>query len=170
MGKLRERNTYFEVFDMEFMGNYLGDRAFYIQHLPGAVEQRLWFGVDTVGLEAQAVEALQRDLEKFTYQFCINYFRFLAQEEIDETEKAEQIILRKQNRLERDSLSLQNKLEANSKELIRLLEAIEANKAEKENLLKSIEQNKLDQDSIVISLEKIRALLEKQRQKKEAIK
>ena len=168
-GKMRERNTYFQITDMNLNGNYFEDRNFYAQINSQETFHSVWVGVDTTGLGSSSV-ALLSDIENFVYDLGINFYKSEVQQEIDESEKAEQFMLRQQNRLNRDSVSLQNQLQSNEKELIRLQEAIEANKIEHEELLKKIETNHNELDNSIISLDKIRKTLDVQRKKKDKIK
>lgn len=169
LGKLRERNTYFQVSDVTLNGNYFEDRMFYAQLGINENAQTFWIGADTTGLGANSEKVLE-DLRAYTYDFAINFYKDQVQKEIDESEKAEQYMEKQFNRLNKDSVSLQNKLIANERELIRLQEAIEANKKEHEDLLQSIETNKNDLSEAETNLKGIRKTLSLQRRKKDAIK
>ncbi|MDH5396564.1 MAG: hypothetical protein OEX02_00350 [Cyclobacteriaceae bacterium] len=169
IGKMRERNSYFQITEATIDGQYFGERSFFAVIKSGREVQNVWFGANLADLTNEDKEQIDKLLEQMTYQFAVDFYKSRIQMEIDESEQAAQYTERKYRKLERDGVDLKNKLEANEKELVRLQEAIQANKLEHEVLLLKIDENKLTADSTVVDLEKIRKVIEMQKSKKEAV-
>lgn len=110
------------------------------------------------------------DLEKMTYNFGVDFYRFLAQEDIDESLQALAYTERQHQRLLKDSVNLQRNLKDNQDEKVELEEALELNGLNYQVLLQKIENNSQSQDSLLMVMEKIRRLIEVQKKKKEEIK
>ncbi len=170
LGKVRDRNTYFQITDVNLYGDRFAERLFFAQLVTGTQYQSVWFGVDSTGLSEIGWKVIDEKLQQYCYDFSINFYKDQVQKEIDESEKAEQYVLRQQKKLEKDSVSLLDRIDNNAAELIKLQQAIEDNKAEKELLLQKIKENKIAQDSTVITLDKVRKVIEMQKKKKEEIK
>lgn len=170
LGKMRERNTYFTITDVEIGGIEYGERNFYAEIKRSDAIHTFWFGVDTTAIVSQDWDYLSSSMKSFTYNFVIDFYKSLVQEEIDESLQAESYMVKKQKRLIKNKTDMEDELLKNKEDLIDLQNAIEENKLRHEVLVQKIKDNSFEQDSTLISLEKIRQVIKIKEQKKDSIK
>jgi hypothetical protein len=122
-----------------------------------------WVGVNPTewGKSAASVE---KDLETFLYDFGVSFYRGKIQLQIDESQRALQIVEKQQLRLVNQNKDLVNKIENNKKQKIQLEKSLVANKQELETLTQNIEQNKKGQDSIALATDQIKKVVEMHRE------
>lgn len=108
-------------------------------------------------------------LKELWHTFGLDFYRILAQEEIDKTSRALRYAEKQFQRLEKGSLKLKNNLVKNKEEKIKLEEALKTNALNHDILLQKIANNKEAKDSVLMAIEKIRKLVEVQEEKKRAI-
>lgn len=123
-----------------------------------------WFGMLLPGGE---VSATDEDLEKLTYDFGLHFHREKIQQQIDESMRAQQAVEKQQNRLVSQHKDLNNKIEGNKREKMRLEQSLVDNRIEREELMKTLESNVKAQDSLFATLEQIKKVVEmhKERQR-----
>jgi hypothetical protein len=124
-----------------------------------------WIGIKKNDWKERDAGDVNRELEIMIHNFGVNYYREKIQKQIDESVRAQQAVERQQQRFLNQNKDLNNKLENNKKEKIRLDQALVDNKLELENLIKRLEKNRLDQDSLNIAGEQIRKLVEMHKEK-----
>jgi hypothetical protein len=107
-----------------------------------------------------SVDELKKDLEKMMYDFGVTFYRNKIQLQIDESNRALQVVEKQQQRLINQNKDLGTKLENNKKEKIQLEKSLENNKLEFETLNKKIDQNKKDQDSVAVALEQVKKVVQ----------
>ncbi|QOI96923.1 MAG: hypothetical protein HRU69_05180 [Flammeovirgaceae bacterium] len=127
-----------------------------------------WIGIKADEWSPEEAEKINKELERLTYDFGVQFYRDKIQVQIDESVRALQAVERQQQRLNTENKNLNIRLENNQKERVQLEKSLDANKLEYLNLLTKIEQNKKSQDSLAVALEQVKKVVEmhKEKQKK----
>lgn len=127
-----------------------------------------WIGIKEDEWGPEEAEKMNKELERLTYNFGIQFYRDKIQVQIDESTRALQAVERQQQRLLTDNKNLNIRLDNNQKEKIQLEKSMDVNKLEYLTLLTKLEQNKKSQDSLAIALEQVKKVVEmhKEKQKK----
>lgn len=128
-----------------------------------------WIGIQKKEWRENDAEQVTKELESTIHSFGVNFYRDKIQKQIDESVRAQQAVEKQQQRLVNQNKDLNNKVENNKKEKIKLEQAIIDNKVEMENLLARLEKNKKDQDSIVVAAEQIKKVVEMHRERQKAV-
>jgi hypothetical protein len=125
----------------------------------------VWLGARATEWESKDLDAIQKQLEKFTYQFGIRFYRERVQAQIDETQQAADAVEKQSVRFINQGKELTTKLTNNELEKIKLEKALEANKLENEAIKIRIENNKKAQDSIANVALQVKKVREAQTEK-----
>ncbi|MCK6616919.1 MAG: hypothetical protein L6Q51_04680 [Cyclobacteriaceae bacterium] len=128
-----------------------------------------WIGIKTDEWTLDEADKINKELERLTYDFGVQYYRDKIQVQIDESTRALQAVERQQQRLTAESKNLNIRLENNQKEKVQLEKSMDANKLEYLNLLTKIEQNKKSQDSLAIALEQVKKVVEMHKEKQRKV-
>jgi len=131
-------------------------------------KSKIWIGLKEAEWSVNDIETVNKELEKIAYRFGVKFYRDKIQVQIDEAQRASDVVDKQKQRLLNQSKDLVVKLSNNEQEKIRLEKAIEANKLEHEVLLVKIQDNKLAQDSVAQAGVQIKKAgdLHKERQRK----
>ena len=146
----------------------------YTSPLYGLVRQndttfQAWIGIIPGEWSKADYEKVNRELQNLVYNFGIQYYRELVQDEIDETLRALQAVEKQQQRLINQNHDYQIKLEDNGRDKVRLEKALENNTKEKQDLKKMLEKNTKQQDSVAVSVQQVKRVLERQKEKQRSI-
>jgi hypothetical protein len=114
-------------------------------------------------------KSLEKELNRLAYDFGVKYYRDKVQVEIDESLRSMQTVERMKQKLTNENLNLNIKLENNKKEREHLEKAMDVNKLEYLNILTKLNQNKSSQDSLVIVLDRVKKVVELQKEKQRRI-
>ncbi|MFM8913033.1 MAG: hypothetical protein ACKOE6_08985, partial [Flammeovirgaceae bacterium] len=125
----------------------------------------VWLGARATEWESKDFGFIQKQLEKFTNQFGIRFYREKMQAQIDETQQAADAVEKQALRFINQGKDLANKLTNNELEKIKLEKAVEANKLENAALKIKIENNKKAQDSIANVAVQVKKVKEAQMEK-----
>jgi hypothetical protein len=126
-------------------------------------------GIKSDDWKESDAEVVNREIEIMLHNFGVNFYREKIQKQIDEAVRAQQAVERQQQRLTNQNKDLNNKLEGNKKEKIKLDQALVDNKLELENLIKRLEKNKFDQDSVNVAGEQIKKVVEMHKEKQRQV-
>jgi hypothetical protein len=151
------------------MGGTVYSKSIVYALADGASEvSSVWLGIIEGEWKVNDITLVTKELEKFTYQFGVKFYRDKIQAQIDEANRALSAVERQQQRLTNQNKDLNIKLSNNEQEKIRLENAIEVNKLEHAVLLVKIDNNKTSQDSVAQAGGQIRKVIElhKERQRK----
>lgn len=166
IGKTKMHKGVFVIEEPTFSGSQYSHPLFISARALGN-QTVLWMGLSKKewGSDAGRVEA---DLKRTVYDIGVGFYKDQIQQQVDESERAQQTVERQQQKLTNQGKDLQTKLADNERDKVRLEKALESNKTEHESLLLKIEQNKHAQDSIAVAAEQIRKATEahKERQRK----
>ncbi|MFM8741753.1 MAG: hypothetical protein ACKODM_00310 [Cytophagales bacterium] len=125
----------------------------------------VWLGTRATEWESKEFSSVQDQLEKYTYQFGVRFYREKMQAQIDETQQAADAVEKQSVRFINQGKDLANKLTNNELEKIKLEKALEANTLENAALKIKIENNKKAQDSIANVAVQVKKVKEAQMEK-----
>ena len=128
-----------------------------------------WLGFNSSDFAKEDADRLMKEIESALRDFGVKFYRDKIQQQIDESETAQQTVEKQQQRLLNENKTLNNKLENNRKQKINLEKAIEVNKNEHIALLKRIEDNKKAQDSVAVAAEQIKKVVDAHREKQRKV-
>lgn len=128
-----------------------------------------WIGIKEDEWSPEEAEKINKELERLTYDFGVQFYRNKIQVQIDESTRALQAVERQQQRLLTDNKNLNIRLENNQKEKIQLEKSMDVNKLEYLTLLTKLEQNKKSQDSLAIALEQVKKVVEMHTEKQKKV-
>ncbi|MBI1770245.1 MAG: hypothetical protein HY015_03735 [Bacteroidetes bacterium] len=120
---------------------------------------RVWLGIQPKEWDEKDVEFVNKQLEKMTYQFGIQFHRSKVQSQIDETSEAANAVEKQKQRLVNQNKDMTIQLGNNEQEKTHLDKAVDANKLEHEALLIKLERNKKAQDSLTNVGEQIKKVM-----------
>lgn len=129
------------------------------------VKTRVWIGILPAEWNSNEVEGVTKEIEQMVYRFGIKFYKDAIQKQIDEAQQAADAVTRQTQRTTNEGKQLQNKLENNDAEKIRLEKALEANKLEDLVLKQKIVNNKKSLDSLASAGEKIKVVIEGHKEK-----
>lgn len=126
-----------------------------------------WIGVNLKEWAADSAMVVSR-LEMMVKEFGVNFYRDKIQAQIDEAQRAVDIVSKQQQRTLNEQQSIQQKIENNKKEYQQLLKDIRKNRADSVALVVRMNQNKAGTDSLRVVSEKVKQALvfQKERQGK----
>ncbi len=125
----------------------------------------VWLGARATEWETKDFDFIQKQLERFTRQVGVRFYREKMQAQIDETQQAADAVEKQSVRFINQGKDLANKLTNNELEKIKLEKALEANKLENAALKIKIENNKKAQDSIANVAVQVKKVKEAQMEK-----
>jgi hypothetical protein len=128
-----------------------------------------WIGIKKDDWKEKEAEEVSRELEIMIHNFGVNFYRERIQKQIDESIRGQQAVDKQQQRLVNQNKDLNNKVESNKKEKIRLEQSLVENKLEMESLIKRLEKNKKDQDSVAVASDQIKKMVEAHREKQRQV-
>lgn len=144
----------------------------YTKPLYGGIRQvststNAWIGVNLKEWAADSLMVIGR-LEAMVKEFGVNFYRDKIQVQIDEAQRAVDIVNRQQQRTLNEQQNIQQKIESNKKEYQQLLKDIQKNRADSVALVIRMNQNKAGTDSLRTVSEKVKQALvfQKERQGK----
>ncbi len=128
----------------------------------------VWAGIKAAEWTVNDIGIVEKNLEKFLYQFGVKYYRDKIQQQIDEGQRALDAVTRQTQRLTTQQKELSIKLTNNEQERLQLEKSLEANKLENLVTIQKLENNKKSQDSVALAGEQIKKVIEmhKERQRK----
>ncbi len=129
------------------------------------LKTRVWIGLIPGEWNPSDVETATKEIEQMVYRFGIKYYRDGIQKQIDEAQQASDAVDKQAQRLTNEEKSLNNKLQNNDQEKIRLEKALEANKLEDLVLKQKLINNKKSQDSIAAAGVKIKEVIGSHRER-----
>lgn len=146
----------------------------YAQPIYGMVKQvgnliSVWIGVNEKEWSSADLEVVNRDLERIVKALGVTFHRDKIQKQIDESLRASQAAIRQQQRLANDQKILNNRVEDNKAEKVKLEQALVNNKAEIEELIRKLEKNARDQDSVKAAAEQIQKVVELHRERQRKV-
>jgi hypothetical protein len=126
-----------------------------------------WIGVNLKEWATDSTMIVNR-LEAMVKEFGVNFYRDKIQVQIDEAQRAVDIVNRQQQRTLNEQQSIQQKIENNKKDYQQLLKDIQKNRADSAALVVRMSVNKAGTDSLRTVSEKVRQALmfQKERQGK----
>ncbi|GCC50860.1 hypothetical protein SanaruYs_10790 [Chryseotalea sanaruensis] len=126
-----------------------------------------WIGVNLNEWAADSAMVVGR-LEAMVKEFGVNFYRDKIQVQIDEAQRAVDIVSRQQQRTLNEQQSIQQKIESNKKEYQQLLKAIQKNRSDSVALVLRLNKNTASTDSLRTVADKVKqaVVFQKERQGK----
>jgi hypothetical protein len=142
-------------------------KALYGNTRQGGAVTHAWIGVNLNEWAADSAMVVGR-LEAMVKEFGVNFYRDKIQLQIDEAQRAVDIVNRQQQRTLNEQQSIQQKIENNKKEYQQLLKAIQKNRSDSVALVLRLDKNKASTDSLRIVSDKVKqaVVFQKERQGK----
>jgi hypothetical protein len=126
-----------------------------------------WIGYKATENDSATVESkMVADLVK---TFGINFYRDKIQTQIEETQRAVDVVEKQQQRALTENKTLNQRMDNTTSEFQQLTKALQNNRLDSANLQKRLQQNKKSQDSLVLVLDKVRKALEFQKEKQRKV-
>lgn len=129
---------------------------------------KAWMGVNLKEWSADSAN-ITTQLEGMVKTFGVNFYRDKIQGQIDEAQQALDAVEKQQQRTNNENKSLLQKIENNRNEHAQLLKALQSNRADSVTLFFKLEENKKSKDSLVMVSEKVRKVLEFQKEKQRKV-
>jgi len=128
------------------------------------IKTMAWMGI----LENADSTNITSQLEALVKTFGVNFYRDKIQAQIDEAQRAVEVVEKQQQRTNTENKNISLRVENNKTEFAQLNKAIKNNRLDSVNLQKRLGQNLHAKDSLVIVLEKVKQAVEfqKERQRK----
>jgi len=117
---------------------------------------RVWLGIQPKEWEEKDLDYVNKQLERLTYQFGIQYQRSKVQVDIDQAQEASAAVEKQKQRLINQNKDMTLQLANNEQDKVHLSKALDANNLEHEALLIKLERNKKAQDSLTRVKEQIK--------------
>ena len=129
---------------------------------------KAWMGINLKEWAADSSVVLSQ-LEGMVKQFGVNFYRDKIQAQIDEAQKAVDIVDKQQQRTLNEQQNIQQRIESNKREHQQLLKAIQKNRADSAALVIRLQQNKASTDSLKVVSEKVKQALIFQRERQSKV-
>jgi hypothetical protein len=131
------------------------------------VGSQAWIGVNLKEWATDSTMVVSR-LEAMVKEFGVNFYRDKIQVQIDEAQRAVDIVSKQQQRTLNEQQNIQQKIENNKKEYQQLLKDMKKNRTDSVALVIRMNQNKAGNDSLRVVSEKVKQALvfQKERQGK----
>lgn len=142
-------------------------KALYANTKPSGASTKAWIGVSLKDWSADSAMVIGR-LEMMVKEFGVNFYRDKIQLQIDEAQRAVDIVGKQQQRTLNEQQNIQQKIENNKKEYQQLIKAIQKNRSDSVALVLRLDKNKASTDSLRIVSDKVKQALvfQKERQGK----
>ncbi|MDN4165889.1 hypothetical protein QWY31_10270 [Cytophagales bacterium LB-30] len=164
-GRVENKKTYLHLREHSF-GNLLAvPQSLYAQASSKGLQTVVFFGIDSSAIDPANWELARKELERYTYDFGITYYRDEVQKQINEAERATEYTSKNYQKLINEGNSLSKQLENAKAEKEKLEKALIANVALQEELANKQIINKAAQDSTYVDLEKMKTVLEMHKKK-----
>ena len=129
---------------------------------------RAWIGVHLKEWSADSAN-ITTQLEGFVKTFGVNFYRDKIQGQIDEAQQALDAVEKQQQRTSNENKNLLQKIDNNRSEYAQLVKALQSNHADSVTLIFKLEENKKSKDSLTMVSEKVRKVLEFQKEKQRKV-
>lgn len=120
---------------------------------------RVWMGIQSKDWEEKDIAYVNKQLERLTYQFALQFQRSRVQVDIDQAKEASDAVEKQKQRLINQNRDMTLQLANNEQERVHLSKSMDANKLEHEALLVKLERNKKAQDSLTNVNEQIKKVM-----------
>ncbi len=129
---------------------------------------KAWMGVNLKEWSPDSAN-ISTQLEGLVKTFGVNFYRDKIQGQIDEAQQALDAVEKQQQRTINENKSLLQKIDNNRNEHTQLLKALQSNRADSVTLFLKLEENKKSKDSLVMVSEKVKKVLEFQKEKQRKV-
>ncbi|HMP99278.1 MAG TPA: hypothetical protein PKC24_05805 [Cyclobacteriaceae bacterium] len=163
-GKSKSSGELIEIRDAIIDGESYSGKIVYAKVTDLGKSSVIWMGIREKDWDENYTK-VNPFMDRLVKEFCVKFYQEKILAEISESEKALRFAERQQGRLLSEQGDLNLKLEENEREKIQLERSINNNALQNQVLKQKIENNKNSQDSISISLEKIKRMIDMQRER-----
>lgn len=160
LGKVKSGSGYDFVEGPAMGGTVYTSGIVYAKNDGGAESSTVWLGIRPDEWTVNDIKIVEETVEKLVYQFGIKFYKDKIQAQIDEAQKALNIVVRKQQQLSTENKNLNSKLTFNEQQKIQLEKSLEANKLEHLVLEQKIVNNLKAQDSVSATTVPIKRAIE----------
>lgn len=134
----------------------------------GGSSAKAWIGIHVNDWSADSAN-ITTQLEGMVKTFGVNFYRDKIQGQIDEAQQALDAVEKQQQRTSNENKSLLQKIDNNRSEHTQLQKALQSNRADSVTLFFKLEENKKSKDSLVMVSEKVKKVLEFQKEKQRKV-
>ena len=166
LGRLREKGNYLTVMEAELLEIEDFTTPIYSKLLAYDSITEVWVTGNKITMSEDSLKLINEKLQVFLYDFSLNYYKGLAQEKIDEAERAFAFTQKKYHKLQADSVELGKDLRDNKAEIERFKQLLEKNELEEKVISQRIIDNQENQASTIIDLERLKTIVEKKKELK----
>lgn len=164
LGKSRSSGEFIEIRDAVIDVQVYTGKSIFCKITEQGKGIKVWMGISEKDWGDDYSKA-EPFMERLLKEFSVKFYQDRVLAEINESEKALRFAERQQSRLGGEKNDLELKLEENQREKMQLERAINNNQLQNHVLIQKLENNKKSQDSLAISLEKIKRMIELQKEK-----
>ncbi len=164
LGKNKSSGDFIEIRDAVIDGQVYQGKIVYSKITDNNKSATLWLGIREKDWDDD-YSKIEPFMERLVKEFSVRFYQERIMAEINESEKALRFAERQQARIINDKSDLQLKLEENERERMQLERSLNNNQLQNQVLKQKIENNIKSQDSISVSLEKIKRMIEMQRER-----
>lgn len=169
LGRLREEGNYIVIRAADIDEQQYPVLPVYSLVKSSEKETEIWVCADVANIEVDTAQVIDEKLKEYLYSFSLNYYRGMAQSEINEAERAIEFTSKKYEKLLREEEELRKDSLVNTSENDRLHGLLEKNELEHKVLNQKIIDTKAYQDSTLIDIEHMKKALELKKEKFKAI-
>ncbi len=166
-GKPKVQDNQITVSETTFSGQAYTKALIASSELKGN-STKAWMGINLKEWAADSSVVLSQ-LEDMVKQFGVNFYRDKIQAQIDEAQKAVDIVDKQQQRTLNEQQNIQQRIESNKREHQQLVKAIQKNRADSAALVIRLQVNKASNDSLKVVSEKVKQALIFQRERQSKV-
>jgi len=164
IGKSKSTGDVIELNDVVIDGEIYTGKTVYAKVIDNGKSATIWMGIREKDWDENYTK-VEPFMERLVKEFSVRFYQEKIMAEISESEKALRFAERQQGKILNDLNDLKLKLEENERERIQLERSLNNNQLQNQVLRQKIENGNKSQDSISVSLEKIKRMIEMQRER-----
>lgn len=163
--KIRRKRNYYSISEIKMDELALDSTILYLKLSDKGSICNVWMGIKTFGLEKERTNAIESAIQNELVLMARSYYVHQQELKILEAETAAQVVSKTQQTLIDEKVKLATSLEEKEARKIELEELLKTNTLDIDVLKQKLIDNKLAQDSIYIDLQKVKKVIEIQKQK-----
>lgn len=169
LGRLREEGNYIVVRAADIDEQKYPVLPVYSIVKPSLEDTEIWIYAEVTNIEEDTAQVIDEKMKELLYSFSLAYYRSVAQENINEAERAIEFTSKKYQKLLQEETELRKDSIVNVNEKLRLEGLIETNELEHKVISQKIVDTQAYQDSTLMDLEHMKKALELKKEKFKAI-
>jgi hypothetical protein len=164
IGKSKSSGDVIEINDVVIDGEIYAGKTVYSKIIENERSTTIWMGIREKDWDENYTK-VEPFMERLVKEFSVRFYQERIMAEIGESEKALRFAERQQSKTLNENNDLKMKLEENEREKLQLERSLNNNQLQNQVIKQKIENNTKTQDSLSVSLEKIKRMIEMQRER-----